>query len=123
MGFNHEVIEILCEQVLKEGRLVIGTLRAKEAAEVLLRVLSLKTPAEPFAKSIQAVVNQRLIRKLCNACKEVYNPPTDLVEKLGLPTSRVDAFYREPQNRSSPIRWKQWQRLCDSFPRCQSPNP
>ena len=97
---NHEVIEILCEQVLKEGRLVIGTLRAKEAAEVLLRVLSLKTPAEPFAKSIQAVVNQRLIRKLCNACKEVYNPPTDLVEKLGLPTSRVDAFYREPQNRT-----------------------
>ena len=97
---NHEIVEVLCEQVLKEGKLIIGTLRAKEAAEVLLRVLSLKTPAEPFAKSIQAIVNQRLIRKLCNACKEVYNPPTDLVEKLGLPTSRVDTFYREPQNRT-----------------------
>ena len=60
----------------------------------------LKVPASEFAPAIKAVVNQRLIRKLCDACKEAYNPPPDLIQKLGLPPNRVDTFYREPQNRS-----------------------
>lgn len=95
-----EVLEFLCDQVNKHSKLIIGTVRAKEAPEALLRMLAYKASTEKIAPAIQAVVNQRLIRKLCEYCKEAYNPSPELVKKLGLPTQRIDTFYREPQNRT-----------------------
>ena len=43
-----------------DDRLVLTTVRAREAAEALLRVLMLKVPAKNFAPVVNAVVNQRL---------------------------------------------------------------
>lgn len=90
-----ETVQIMCEQV-KENRVVIGSVRAKEAVEALLRVLMLKVPPEEFAEAITAVVNVRLVRKLCDACKEAYKPPVEVLRQLGLPAGRIEAFYRPP---------------------------
>jgi len=92
---NAETVKILCNEVNNE-RLVIAGIRAKEAVEALLRVLLLKVPAEEFAPTVVAVLNQRLIRTLCDACKEAYAPPADLLKKLGIPPNRVDRLYRPP---------------------------
>ena len=43
------------------------------------------------------MVNQRLVRKLCDACKEAYTPPPQILQQLGIPEGRVQAFYRPPQ--------------------------
>ena len=94
-----KVTEILCHHAC-DGRLVISTVRAKDAAEALLRVLALKVPADDFAPAAKGVINQRLVRKLCEKCKEPYTPDPKLIQKLGLPPERVDTFYREPQNRT-----------------------
>ena len=86
----------LCEQC-NDNRLSIGGLRAKESAETLLRVLMLKVPAAEFAPAVLGVVNQRLIRKLCEKCKESYAPTPELLKQLGLPADRVTELYRPPQ--------------------------
>ncbi|MBN1588405.1 MAG: Flp pilus assembly complex ATPase component TadA [Pirellulales bacterium] len=91
-----EVVSMLCDQAA-EGRLVIGTIRAKDCAEALLRVLALKVPPKAFAKSITAVLNQRLVRRLCDTCKEAYAPTPQLLQQLGIPEGRIQAFYRPPQ--------------------------
>jgi len=91
-----EVVSMLCDRAV-EGRLVIGTIRAKDCAEALLRVLALKVPPKAFAKCITAVLNQRLLRKLCNTCKEAYAPTPQLLQQLGIPAGRIQAFYRPPQ--------------------------
>lgn len=80
-----------------EDRLVIGSVRAKEAVEALLRVLAVKVPPREFAKAVIGVLNLRLIRRLCDDCKEAYAPPPELLAKLGLPADRVPAFHRPPQ--------------------------
>jgi len=90
-----ETISILCEQV-GEKRLVLTSIRAKEAVEALLRVLMLKIPANDFVPVITAVLNTRLIRKLCDQCKEGYPPPAEVLKQLGLPAGRVEALYRPP---------------------------
>jgi type II secretory ATPase GspE/PulE/Tfp pilus assembly ATPase PilB-like protein len=41
-------------------------------------------------------VNQRLVRKLCDKCKEAYVPPPQVLQRLGIPAGRVQAFYRPP---------------------------
>ena len=44
-----------------------------------------------------AAVNQRLVRKLCEQCKEADQPPPEILQKLNIPAERVSAFYRPPQ--------------------------
>ena len=91
-----DTISFLCEQA-KEDRLSIGGLRAKECAEALLRVLVMKVPAAEFAPAVVGVVNQRLIRKLCEKCKEAYAPTPEVLKQLGLPADRVPELFRPPQ--------------------------
>ncbi|MBN2218452.1 MAG: Flp pilus assembly complex ATPase component TadA [Pirellulales bacterium] len=93
---NGEAVSMLCDRAV-EGRLVIGTIRAKDCAEALLRVLALKVPPKSFAKSITAVLNQRLVRRLCASCREAYAPTPQLLQQLGIPPGRIQAFYRPPQ--------------------------
>ncbi len=91
-----ETVSILCEAAI-EDNLIFTTIRAKEAVEALLRVLLLKVPAKAFAPVVVGVLNQRLVRKLCEACKEPYAPPPALLQKLGIPPGRVEEFFRHPE--------------------------
>jgi len=92
-----ESATILCDQVESENRMVVTSVRAKEAAESLLRVMMLKVPPAKFATAVIAALNERLIRKLCAKCKEGYAPTPQVLEQLGIPAGRVEAFYRPPQ--------------------------
>jgi type II secretory ATPase GspE/PulE/Tfp pilus assembly ATPase PilB-like protein len=91
-----KVAEILCQRAA-DDKLIITSIRAKEAVEALLRVLLLKVSARDFAPAVMAVLNQRLLRKLCEACKEAYTPTAEMLKKLGIPPGRVEALYRPPQ--------------------------
>lgn len=93
---NKETVKILCEAAV-EDQMVIATIRAKEAVEALLRVLLLKVSAKSFAPVVAGVLNQRLIRKLCETCKEAYAPPPALLKKLGIPAGHVEELYRHPE--------------------------
>lgn len=92
---NKKVLELLCEQASTE-KLILTTMRAKEAIEAVLRVLLLKVPAKTVAPLVHGVVNQRLVRKLCEECKEEVQPSPALLKKLGIPADRVDNFYQPP---------------------------
>ena len=92
---NAECVRLLCEQAVKD-KMIVATIRAKEAVEALLRVLLLKVPATSLAPAISGVVNVRLIRKLCENCKEAYEPTPQLLQKLGIPAGRIEMLYRPP---------------------------
>jgi len=94
---NGETVKLLCEEIAAENRLIISTVRAKDSAEALLRVLSLGVEPAQFSEAIAGVLNQRLVRKLCDECKEAYTPTPQILKQLGIPEGRVKAFYRPPQ--------------------------
>ena len=91
-----ETVAMLCREIPEE-RLIIGTVRAKDSAEALLRVLALGVPAAALVEGISGVLSQRLVRKLCPACREAYVPTPQILGQLGIPEGRVQAFYRPPQ--------------------------
>lgn len=93
---NGETVNTLCDQVSQEQRFVFASIRAKEAVEAILRVLMLKADAEKVAAVITAVLNVRLVRKLCDSCKEAYAPSPEALQQLGLPPGKVQALYRPP---------------------------
>ena len=91
-----DTIKLLCAQT-KEKRIVLMSIRAKEAAEALIRVMMLKIRPAEFGEAVAAVLNQRLIRKLCESCKEGYTPTPQVLQQLRIPAGKVEAFYRPPQ--------------------------
>jgi type II secretory ATPase GspE/PulE/Tfp pilus assembly ATPase PilB-like protein len=92
-----ETATMVCEEVFNE-RILVSTIRAKDTADALLRVLALGVPPAKLAKSSLAVIGQRLIRKLCENCKVQYAPTPKILKQLGIPEGRVQAFHRPPQD-------------------------
>ena len=83
-AFSGKVVDELCDEIQSEDKFAISSLKAKSAADALYRFLACKCDRSKFAKSVTAVVFQRLVRRLCPDCKIEYQAPPQLVQKLGL---------------------------------------
>jgi general secretion pathway protein E len=83
-------------QAANTGHMVFSTVHANDTISALYRMLDLKV--EPFlmASALTAVLGQRLVRRLCDDCKQPYQPKPELLKKLGLPSEKIDSFYRPP---------------------------
>ncbi len=66
---DHETINVAIEAALT-GHLVVSTIHTNSAAETLTRILNMGIPAFLLPASINAIIAQRLIRKLCQHCKK-----------------------------------------------------
>ena len=64
------------------GHLVFSTLHTNDAAGAVTRLIDMGV--EPFllASSLEAILGQRLLRKICSHCKEVYQPDEALLKRL-----------------------------------------
>jgi type II secretory ATPase GspE/PulE/Tfp pilus assembly ATPase PilB-like protein len=91
------LLDILTGQIVKEERAAIVSIRAREAVEALVRLISLKPDVEQLVPTIKAVLNQRLIRKLCETCREAVPLSPELAQRLRIPPGRVQFLYREKQ--------------------------
>lgn len=92
-----ETINTLTSHVLEQKKLVIVAMRARDAIEAIMRTLAMKADPEPFAQTLTAVLSQRLVRKLCETCRQAYEPPPQLLKKLNIPEGRVEVLFREYQ--------------------------
>jgi CheY-like chemotaxis protein len=54
------------------GHLVLSTLHTNDAANAVMRLVDIGVEAYKIAASLRGVVAQRLMRKLCPTCKEVW---------------------------------------------------
>lgn len=72
----------LAIQAALTGHLVFSTLHTSTAAGAIPRLTDLG--GEPFllASSLNAIVGQRILRKICPHCKESYQPPEILVSDI-----------------------------------------
>jgi type II secretory ATPase GspE/PulE/Tfp pilus assembly ATPase PilB-like protein len=95
---NLETLQILVEQAGSEEqeRLVVTSLRAKDAIEALVRLLQFKVSPIALAPVMIGVLNIRLVRKLCETCREAYPPPPEVLKQMGVPEGRIESFFRPP---------------------------
>ncbi len=76
------------------------TMRASSTFDAIARLIALVEDPKATAEVLVAVVGQRLLRVLCNACREAYQPDEQLLRKANLPVDKIEHFYRPP---SEPI--------------------
>jgi len=78
---DHETADLAVQSSLT-GHLVLSTLHTNSAAGVLPRLLDMKI--EPFliASTINTCIGQRLVRKICDKCKQPYNASPAAVKMI-----------------------------------------
>jgi type IV pilus assembly protein PilB len=97
---DSETAEIAVHAALT-GHVVLSTLHTNNAAGCLPRLLDMDI--EPFliASTVNAVIAQRLVRKLCPFCREEYTPEPkvieDIVKDFGLRQEFLSTKEKEPE--------------------------
>jgi type IV pilus assembly protein PilB len=78
------------------GHLVLSTLHTNDAATTVTRLIDMGT--EPFliSSTLVSVIAQRLVRRICEHCKEEFTPEEEQLKRLVTDVSTLDgkAFYR-----------------------------
>ena len=92
---NAESLNRMVDQVNNNHKMVITRTAAKDAVEALFRIIALRPQMDEFVQALTCVLNTRLIRRLCEGCRQPYQPPPQLLQKLGIPAGRVATFYKE----------------------------
>ena len=78
---DQETTELAIQAALT-GHLVFSTLHTSNAAGALPRLLDLGAESFLLASTMNAVLGQRIVRKICNSCRVEYAPPGQLVEEM-----------------------------------------
>ncbi|MBU3054815.1 ATPase, T2SS/T4P/T4SS family [Pseudomonas indica] len=77
------------------GHLVFSTLHTNSAAATVARLLDLGLKPYVLASALEAIIAQRLVRRICRHCREEIPPPLALLERLGPSFLAPDLrFYR-----------------------------
>lgn len=87
---DFETAEIAVKAALT-GHLVLSTLHTNDAPSTITRLLNMGV--EPFlvTASVQLVEAQRLIRKICAACKQPIETPKDELKLLGAKDEEIES--------------------------------
>ncbi len=72
----------LAIQAALTGHLVFSTLHTSNASGALPRLLDLGAETFLLSSSMNAIVGQRIVRRLCQICKTSYPPPPQLPEDI-----------------------------------------
>jgi len=84
-----ETAEIAIHAALT-GHLVFSTLHTNDSASAITRLIDMGI--EPFlvSSSVNAIIAQRLVRKICLKCKREYYPEAETLSEIGLSKELLD---------------------------------
>ncbi|KPK47652.1 MAG: hypothetical protein AMK72_08180 [Planctomycetes bacterium SM23_25] len=84
----------ICVQAALTGHLVLSTLHTNDAPSSITRLINIGIEPYLISASVNAVLAQRLVRRICEKCKEVYEPSDEVRAALHKANMDVDTLYR-----------------------------
>jgi len=88
-----ETARIACQAALT-GHLVLATLHTNNSVQAVTRLIDMGVKPFLVAPSLLGVLSQRLVRKICDHCKERYSTAADSIKDLFIWEGREVNFYR-----------------------------
>ncbi len=89
---DEETAQIAVEAALT-GHLVLSTLHTVGTAETITRLTEMGVESYLLADTIRGIVSQRLIRRICKACKQLLDTPPEVLSRLGIDPSGDVMFF------------------------------
>lgn len=78
----------------KDGKIVYVVMEADSVLQAMARWLKFVEDRKLVAETLIGISNQRLLRKLCETCKQGYAPNKELLKKFNLPADKAKVLYR-----------------------------
>lgn len=88
-----QTAKLACAAV-QDGKIIYASLEAASVNQAVEKWLKLLGDKALLADTLEAVINQRLVRKLCLDCRQAYQPNPALFKKFNIPADEVNTFYR-----------------------------
>ena len=91
---DYETAEIAVQSSLT-GHLVFSTLHTNDAPSAITRLRDMGVPAFLITATVEGILAQRLVRRICSECRTQFQPSDELLMELQLPlsTARKYKFY------------------------------
>ena len=88
---DYETAEIAVQSALT-GHLVFSTLHTNDAPTAITRLRDMGVPAFLITATVEAVLAQRLVRKICTECRTEFEPSDELLLELQLPIEQARKY-------------------------------
>lgn len=88
---DFETAEIAIQSALT-GHLVFSTLHTNDSPSAVTRLRDMGVPAFLITATVEAVLGQRLVRKICVECRTEFEPSDELLMELQLPIERARQY-------------------------------
>ena len=85
---------MLAVQTALSSHRFLSTIQSPDAAGVIPRLLEMGVERFPVASALSASIGQRLVRTICPACREPYEPTEQVLASLGLESMAGGRFFR-----------------------------
>jgi type II secretory ATPase GspE/PulE/Tfp pilus assembly ATPase PilB-like protein len=82
-----------------EKKKIYAGMTASDSFDALDTFLGWVKDRKVAARVLLAITCQRLLRKLCQTCREAYRPDSALLRKANLPVDQIEHFYRPPSQK------------------------
>ncbi len=90
-------LERLCYEVNTEKKQVFVSVRATDGVAALLNLRDSGIAPDMLAQAVTGVLHMRLCRRLCQKCRQEFQPSPQYVQQLGLPSTHVQTLYQQNQ--------------------------
>ena len=94
---NQETMDFLVSQVTLQNRSLLLRTSAKSAAEALLKIASQCGNRDQFATAVKHVTCQRLVRRLCDECKQEVRVTPKVIQQLGGDPRQQNSLFNQYQ--------------------------
>jgi type IV pilus assembly protein PilB len=92
---DYETLEIAISAALT-GHLVLSTVHTNSAAATVTRLIEMGAKDYLVASTLSGVIAQRLVRRLCENCKEEYTPSIEEAKKILKDETQINEFMQKP---------------------------
>ena len=86
---DYETLEIAISAALT-GHLVLSTVHTNSAAATVTRMIEMGAKDYLVASTMSGVIAQRLVRRLCDDCKEEYKPTREEIEQIASEPEEIE---------------------------------
>jgi type IV pilus assembly protein PilB len=88
---DYETAEIAVQSALT-GHLVFSTLHTNDAPSAVTRLRDMGVPPFLITASVESILAQRLVRKICVECRTQFEPSDELLMELQLPLAQARKY-------------------------------
>ncbi len=89
---DSETAQMACTAA--ESKLIYVVIEEESVLRALAKWIKLVGDKNKAVECLLGLSNQRLLRKLCEQCRQAYEPNSDLLRKFNIPAEKAKVFYR-----------------------------